>query len=472
MTSTYDAIIIGTGQAGPSLAGRLTKAGMKVAVIERKFFGGTCVNTGCIPTKTMVASAYAARIARRAAEYGVAIQGSVSVDMKQVKVRKDEVSGKSRTGVESWLRGMENCTVYYGHARFESPREVSVGQARLSAERIFINVGGRAIIPDMPGLDEITYLTNSSMMSVDFLPRHLVVIGGSYIGMEFGQMFRRFGSEVTIVEKGPRLLQHEDEDISASIKEIVENEGVHVRLNAECIHFAQRGDEVVAGLDCQKGSREVAASHALLAIGRRPNTDDLGLERAGVQTDEHGYIVVDDQLRTNVAGIWALGDCNGQGGFTHTSYNDFQIVAANLLDHDPRRLSDRIHTYALYIDPPLGRAGMTETEVRATGRAALIGQRSMTKVGRAVEKGETQGFMKILVDAGSKEILGAAILGTGGDEAIHCILDVMYTKAPYTVLQRAMHIHPTVSELIPTMLGELTPLAASPAVASQKPQRN
>jgi pyruvate/2-oxoglutarate dehydrogenase complex dihydrolipoamide dehydrogenase (E3) component len=470
MTSTHDAIIIGTGQAGPPLAGRLVTAGMKVAIIERKFFGGTCVNTGCIPTKTMVASAYAARMARRAAEYGVAIPGQVSVDMKQVKARKDAVSGTSRAGVESWLRRMENCTVYDGHARFESPHEVSVGQAQLSAERIFINVGGRAIVPAMPGLDEISYLTNSSMMSVDFLPRHLVVIGGSYIGMEFGQMFRRFGSEVTIVEKGPRLVQREDEDISASIKEIVENEGVRVRLNAECIHFSRSGDEVVAGLDCEEGGREVAGSHALLAIGRRPNTDDLGLEKAGLQTDERGYIVVDDQLRTNVPGIWALGDCNGKGGFTHTSYNDFEIVAANLLDRDPRRLSDRIRTYALYIDPPLGRAGMTEAEVRATGRPALIGQRPMTKVGRAVEKGETQGFMKVLVDAGSKQILGAAILGTGGDEAIHCILDVMYAKAPYTVLQRAMHIHPTVSELIPTMLGELQPLStAATAAASQKP---
>ncbi len=472
MSQAYDAIIIGTGQAGPSLAGRLTAAGMKVAIIERKFFGGTCVNTGCIPTKTMVASAYAARVARRAAEYGVILPGQVSVDMKQVKARKDVISGKSRTGVESWLRGMENCTVYDGHARFESPHELSVGQARLIAERIFINVGGRAIVPDMPGLDRISFLTNSSMMSVDFLPRHLVIIGGSYIGTEFGQMFRRFGSEVTIVEKGPRFLSREDEDISAGIKEILENEGVHVRLSAECIHFTTSGDEVVAGLDCEEGGREVAGSHALLAIGRRPNTDDLGLEKAGVQTDEHGYIVVDDQLRTNVPGIWALGDCNGHGGFTHTSYNDFEIVAANLLDNDPRRLSDRIHTYALYIDPPLGRAGMTETEVRATGRPALIGRRPMTRVGRAVEKGETQGLMKILVDAHSKQILGAAILGTGGDEAIHCILDVMYAKAPYTVLQRAMHIHPTVSELIPTMLGELQPLAATPAsqaAASQKP---
>jgi pyruvate/2-oxoglutarate dehydrogenase complex dihydrolipoamide dehydrogenase (E3) component len=462
MTTQYDAIIIGTGQAGPPLAGRLTTSGLKVAIIERKLFGGTCVNTGCIPTKTMVASAYAARMAQRAAEYGVVIGGGVSVDMKRVKARKDAISTKSRTGVESSLKGMKNCTVYEGHARFESAHEVSVGSASLSAERIFINVGGRANVPAMPGLDQISYLTNSSMMLVDFLPPCLLIIGGSYIGLEFGQMFRRFGSEVTIVEKGPRLVQHEDEDVSAAIKGILENEGIKIRLNAECIHFSKRGEEVVAGLDCEDENREAVGSHVLLAIGRRQNTDDLGLEKAGVETDKRGYITVDDQLRTNVPGIWALGDCNGQGGFTHTSYNDFEIVAANLLDHDPRRLSDRIHAYALYIDPPLGRAGMTADQVLRSGRKGMIGQRPMTRVGRAVEKGESQGFMKIIVDADTKEILGGAILGPGGDEAIHCILDVMYSKRPYTVLQRAMHIHPTVSELIPTILGELKPLEGTP----------
>ena len=462
MTTQYDAIIIGTGQAGPPLAGRLTTSGLKVAIIERKLFGGTCVNTGCIPTKTMVASAYCARMAERAAEYGVVIGGGVSVDMKRVKARKDAISNKSRTGVESSLKGMKNCTVYEGHARFESANEVSVGPARLSAERIFINVGGRANVPAMPGLDQIRYLTNSSMMQVDFLPPHLLIIGGSYIGLEFGQMFRRFGSQVTIVEKGPRLVQHEDEDVSAAIKQILENEGIEIRLNAECIHFSKRGEEVVAGLDCEDQNREAAGSHVLLAIGRRQNTDDLGLEKAGVETDKRGYITVDDQLRTNVPGIWALGDCNGHGGFTHTSYNDFEIVAANILDNDPRRLSDRIFAYALYIDPPLGRAGMTAVEVLRSGRKAMIGQRPMTRVGRAVEKGESQGLMKIIVDAGTKDILGGAILGPGGDEAIHCILDVMYSKSPYTVLQRAMHIHPTVSELIPTILGELKPLEGTP----------
>jgi pyruvate/2-oxoglutarate dehydrogenase complex dihydrolipoamide dehydrogenase (E3) component len=459
MTNHFDSIIIGTGQAGPSLAKRLAAAGMKVAIVERKLFGGTCVNTGCIPTKTMVASAYAAHMARRAADFGVVIDGGVSVDMRRVKARKDAVSGKSRDGLETWLKGMENCTVYEGHARFESPHEISVGADRLTAGRIFINAGGRAVVPPMPGVDEVEYLTNSSMMAVDFLPRHLIIVGGSYVGLEFGQMFRRFGSEVTIIEMGPRLIHREDDDVSAAIREILEAEGIHLRLDAKCIGFSRHGEEIVAQVDCESADKEVAGSHLLLAVGRRPNTDDLGLEKAGVAMDERGYIQVDDQLRTSVPGIWALGDCNGKGAFTHTSYNDSEIVSANLLDNDPRRVSDRILAYALYIDPPLGRAGLTEQEVRNTSRRALIGKRPMTKVGRAVEKGETQGFMKILVDAETHAILGAAILGTGGDEAIHSILDVMYAKAPYTVIQRAVHIHPTVSELIPTMLGEMQPLA-------------
>lgn len=457
MTKQFDAIIIGTGQAGPFLSQRLAAAGMKVAIVERKLFGGTCVNTGCIPTKTMVASAYAAHMARRAADFGVSIDGGVSVDMRRVKARKDAVSGKSRTGTETWLKQMENCTVYEGHARFESPREVSVGQDRLTAGRIFINVGGRAAVPPMPGLDRVAYLTNSSMMNVDFLPRHLIVVGGSYVGLEFGQMFRRFGSEVTIIEMGPRLIQREDEDVSAAIREILESEGIHIRLNAKCIGFSRRGEETIAQVDCADDAPEVGGSHLLLAVGRRPNTGDLGLDKAGVAMDDRGYIVVDDQLRTSAPGIWALGDCNGRGAFTHTSFNDSEIVAANLLDNDPRRVTDRIPAYALYIDPPLGRAGLTEAEVRKTGRRALVGKRPMTRVSRAVEKGESQGFMKIVVDAETREILGAAILGVGGDEAIHSILDVMYAKAPYTVIQRAVHIHPTVSELIPTMLGELQP---------------
>jgi pyruvate/2-oxoglutarate dehydrogenase complex dihydrolipoamide dehydrogenase (E3) component len=457
MNKTFDAIVIGAGQAGPSLAGRLTGAGMKVAVIERKLVGGTCVNTGCIPTKTLVASAYAAHLARRGAEYGVST-GDIAVDMKAVKARKDLISGNSRRNNETWLAGMPGCTLYRGHAQFESANSVRVGGDLLTADRIFINVGGRAARPDMPGLNQVETLNNVSMLELDTLPRHLVVVGGSYIGLEFAQMYRRFGAQVTVVEKASRLIPREDEDVSAAVKDILEKEGIAVRLDAECISFAPRGEDVGVGVDCTSGEPEVVGSHVLLAIGRRPNTDDLGLDKAGVAVDARGYIVVDDQLCTNTPGIWAMGDCNGKGAFTHTAYNDFEIVAANLLDNDPRRVSDRIPCYALYVDPPLGRIGMTEAEVRKSGKPALIGTRPMTRVGRAVEKGETQGFMKVLVDAETKKILGASILGTGGDEAVHCILDVMYAGAPFSTIQRAVHIHPTVSELIPTVLGDLKPL--------------
>jgi pyruvate/2-oxoglutarate dehydrogenase complex dihydrolipoamide dehydrogenase (E3) component len=454
----YDAIVIGTGQAGPPLAFRLAAAGMKVAVAERNLVGGTCVNTGCTPTKAMVASAYAAQTARRAAEYGVAIGGGVTIDMQRVKARKDAIVAQFRDGLTQALETTANLTLYRGHARFVGPREVEIGGERLRAERIFLNVGGRAVAPDMPGIDQVPYLTNSSMMAVDFLPRHLVVVGGSYVGLEFGHMFRRFGSEVTVVEMSPRLVAREDEDVSAAVKEIVEHDGVHVRLNAKCIRLAKRGGDVVVTADCTEGAPEIVGSHVLLAVGRRPNTDDLGLDKAGVRCDERGWIVVDDELQTTVPGIWALGDCNGKGAFTHTAYNDFEIVAANFLDHDRRRVSDRITAYALYTDPPLGRVGMTMAEARRSGRRVLIGDRPMTRVARAIEKGETQGFMRILVDGDSGQFLGASLLGTGCDEAVHAILDLMYAKAPYRVMQRAMHIHPTVSELLPTILGDLKPL--------------
>ena len=457
MNQAYDAIIIGAGQAGPSLAGRLTRAGRRVALVERKLFGGTCVNTGCTPTKTLVASAYAAHLARRAADFGVVIGGAVDIDMAAVKARKDAVSAASRDGVEAWLKTMAGCTVYQGHARFESAQTIRVGDALLTAERIFINVGGRAVVPDFPGLDRVRYLTNTSMLELAALPRHLVIVGGSYIGLEFAQIYRRFGSDVTVVEKGPRLIPREDPDISAAIQAILEGEGIAIRLDAACIRVEPRGADVAVGVDCRAGAPEIVGSHLLLAVGRRPNTDDLALDQAGVRTDARGFIVVDDQLRTNVPGIWALGDCNGRGAFTHTSYNDFEIVAANLLDGAARRVSDRIGAYALYVDPPLGRVGLTEDEARRSGRKIRVGTRPMTRVARAIEKGETQGFMKIVVDAETDAILGAAILGVGGDEAIHGVLDMMAAKAPYTTLQQAVPIHPTVSELIPTMLGELQP---------------
>ena len=458
MTELFDAIIVGAGQAGPSLAGRLTSAGQRVAIIERKLIGGTCVNNGCIPTKTLVASAHAAQLARRGAEYGVGT-GAVSVDMAKVKARKDDIMLKDREGVESWLDGMAGCTVFRGHARFEDPHTISVNGDLLQADRIFLNLGGRAVVPDIPGLSEVEFLTNVSILELDTLPTHLVIVGGGYIALEFAQMYRRFGARVTVVEKGPRLASREDEDVSATVREILEAEGIDVVVDADDIRISKI-DSDFGGFELtpRAGADAITGSHLLMAVGRRPNTDDLSLEAAGVQTDARGYIVVDDQLKTNVDHVWAMGDCNGKGAFTHTSYNDFEIVAANLLDNDPRRVSDRIKTYALYIDPPLGRAGMTIAEVRASGRKALVGKRPMTRVGRAVEKGETQGFMKVVVDADTHQILGAAILGVGGDEAIHCILDIMSAKAPYTTLSRTMHIHPTVGELIPTMLQEMSPL--------------
>jgi pyruvate/2-oxoglutarate dehydrogenase complex dihydrolipoamide dehydrogenase (E3) component len=454
----YDAIIVGTGQSGPPLARRLVAVGQKVAVVERKLFGGTCVNTGCTPTKTLVASAYAAHLARRAGDYGVRIGGPITVDMKGVKARKDAIVEVSRRAVERSLKTLEGCTVYEGHGRFTAANKVAVDGAELGAERIFINVGGRASIPPIPGLDQIPYLTNSSMMDLDFLPGHLIILGGSYVGLEFAQVFRRFGSEVSVIEVAPRLIAREDEDVSRAVAAFLEREGISLHLGCQVVGVERVASQIAVKVDTAGTMAQVHGTHLLVAIGRQPNTDDLGLDKAGIATDARGYILVDDQLRTNLPGIWAIGDCNGRGAFTHTSYNDFEIVAANLLDNDQRCVTDRITAYVLYTDPPLGRAGMTESEVRKTGKPALIATMPMENVSRAYEKGETTGFMKILVDRDSKQILGASFLGLAGDEVIHCVLDLMYAKAPYTAMQRAVHIHPTVSEFIPTMLGDLKPL--------------
>jgi pyruvate/2-oxoglutarate dehydrogenase complex dihydrolipoamide dehydrogenase (E3) component len=454
----YGSIIIGTGQAGPSLAHRLTAAGERVAVIERHRFGGTCVNSGCTPTKTLVASAYAAHLARRAEDFGVSVAGPVKVDMKKVKERKDYVLGFSARGVERALRSNPKITVYQGHARFASAQSVAVGDETLTASKIFINVGGRAFVPEIPGLDQCQYFTNSTMLEIDFLPPHLIIVGGSYIGLEFAQIYRRFGSEVTVIEMAPRLIPREDEDTSAAVAQMLGKENIALHLGVQNLKVSKRPNEVVLTAHSAGGVKEIVGTHLLMAVGRRPNTDDLDLEKAGVAVDKRGYIAVDDQLRTSVPGIWALGDCNGRGAFTHTAYNDFEIVAANLLDNDRRRVSDRIPAYNLYTDPPLGRVGMTEAEVRKSGKKVLIAKLGMEDVSRAFEKGETQGFMKILVDAESKRFLGASILGVGGDEVIHAILDLMYAKVPYTVMQRAVHIHPTVSELLPTMLADVEPL--------------
>jgi pyruvate/2-oxoglutarate dehydrogenase complex dihydrolipoamide dehydrogenase (E3) component len=454
----YDAIIIGTGQAGPALAQRLAGAGKTVAVVERKHFGGTCVNTGCIPTKTLVASAYAAHMARRASDFGVKIPCDIAVDMKAVKARKDRISGLSRTGIEQSLKGLKGCMVYEGHARFSGPHSIEVGNQELEAAWIFINVGGRALMPPIPGLDEIGYFTNSSIMDVDFLPPHLIVLGGSYIGLEFAQIYRRFGSEVSVIELAPRLIAREDQDISAAVAAILRGEGINIHLNSSVTGVSRDGNDIAVEIASNGMGSRVTGSHLLLAIGRQPNTHDLGLDAAGILVDERGFINVDDQLRTNVPGVWALGDCNGRGAFTHTSYNDFEIVAGNILGDQQRRVCDRIPAYAVYTDPPLGRVGMTEAEVRQAGHTAMIGTIEMKRVGRAYEKSETLGFMKILVDKASLQILGASFLGLSGDETIHSILDLMYARAPYTVLQKAVHIHPTVSEYIPVMIGSLRDL--------------
>ena len=459
MSERFDALVIGAGQAGPSLAVRLAQSGRKTALIERKVVGGTCVNNGCIPTKTLIASARAAHVARRGGDYGVTIQAPIGVDMAQVKRRKDAVVQTSVENLTHWLGGTPGLTFIHGHARFDSPRSVRVDERVLAADQVFINVGGRPFLRALPGLADVPYFTNETMMHVDFLPEHLLIVGGSYIGLEFAQMYRRFGSRVSVIEMAPRLIAREDEDVSAAIQAILEAEGIDFRLNAECIELARQGERIVVRLRCTEGPEEIAGSHVLLAVGREPNTGDLGLEQAGVATDARGYITVDDQLRTNVPGIWALGDVNGRGAFTHTSYNDYEIVAANLLDGESRRVTDRVPTYALFIDPPLGRAGMTLREVRASGREALVATMPMTRVGRARERDETLGFMRVLVDAGTKHILGASLLGIEGDEVVHLLLDAMAAGVPYTVIQRTMHIHPTVAELIPTLLGSLQKLS-------------
>ena len=455
--TSFDAIIVGTGQAGPALAARLDGAGRKVAVIERSAFGGTCVNNGCTPTKALIASAYAAHLARRALDYGVHAK-DVRVDMKRVKARKDAIVAKSTQGVEKWMEGLANAKVYRGHARFIDRTTLKVQEEALTADQIFLDVGGRPRVPKMPGIDTVPFLTNESMMDLDFVPEHLLVVGGSYVGLEFAQMVRRFGARVTVVEMGPRLVGREDEDVSSEILKILEDDGIEARLDAECISAAKDGKGVAVGLDCKEGAPRISGSHLLLAVGRSPNTEDLGLEAAGIGVDKHGYIEVDEALRTSNPRVWALGDCNGKGAFTHTAYNDYEIVADNLLEGAGRRHTDRVPVYALYTDPPLGRVGMGEAEIRKSGIKALVGKRPMTRVARAVEKGETQGFLKIHVEAQSRRILGAALLGTSADEAVHSLIDAVYSQVPYPEFQKRVRIHPNVSELLPTVLEDLKPL--------------
>ncbi|MFC2049307.1 FAD-containing oxidoreductase [Chlamydiota bacterium] len=459
MTSQFDAIIIGTGQAGPSLANRLSQAGMHIAVIEQKQFGGTCVNTGCTPTKSLVANAKAAHIVRSAASFGIHID-SFSIDMAAVKARKDAIVKESSSSLENWLRSMKECTVIKGHAAFESPNTVRVNGDLLKADKFFINVGCRAAIPKMMGLDQIPYLTNSSMMDVDFLPEHLIILGGGYIALEFAQVYRRFGSRVTVIQRRPYLMPKEDIDISEEIRKILERDGIEILTDAHdaMISPGSKEGKITVQIEQQGVKKMVTGSHLFLATGRVPNTEDLGLEKAGIEKDQKGFIKVDDQLHTNQPHIWALGDCNGKGAFTHTSYNDYEIAAENLLDKGSRLVSDRIPIYALFVDPPLGRVGMTEQQARESGKNVWMAKMPMTRVARARERSETDGFMKILVDKDSGKILGASFLGIECDEVVQMIANVMYAKAPYVSICKGVQIHPTVTELIPTLLEGLQPL--------------
>jgi pyruvate/2-oxoglutarate dehydrogenase complex dihydrolipoamide dehydrogenase (E3) component len=454
---TVDAIIVGAGQAGPPLAARLTGAGMTVALIERKFVGGTCVNVGCTPTKALIASARVAHMARRAADFGVVLSSGPLVDMARVRSRAAAIAANSRARVQAWLDEMPGLTLIHGQARFTGPNRLEVAGEDISAPHIFLNVGARPSQPDMPGIADARMLTSSTILDLDHVPAHLAVIGGSYIGLEFAQMYRRFGAQVTVIERGDRLISREDPEISEAIREILEGEGIQVRIGADCIGFAPHAQGIAVNMTCVEGAPQVLATDVLMAVGRTPNTDDLGLHAAGITPDARGYIPVNDRLETATPGIWALGDCNGRGAFTHTAWNDYEIVAANLLDGADRKVSDRIPAYALYIDPPLGRVGLTETQARAAGHDILLATRPMTRVGRAVERDETQGLMKAVVDAATGRILGAVILGIEGDEAIHGVLNMMHAGASYQTLQWAVPIHPTVSELIPTLMSDLKP---------------
>ncbi|HSI78230.1 MAG TPA: FAD-containing oxidoreductase [Lunatimonas sp.] len=452
----FDAIIIGSGQAGTPLAFKMAAKGKKVAFIEKEHLGGTCLNVGCTPTKTYVASARRMFDALNGEALGVSIPKGTQLNLSQVKQRKDKMIKKSVDGMTAGIEKNEHITLIKGIAQFTDTHTVEVNGEELSAEQVFINVGARPYIPE--GLKGVNYLTNQSILELEHLPEHLIIIGGSYIGLEFGQMFRRFGSKVTIIEKSNRIISREDEDVSREIQRVMEREGVEFRLNATCVGAREEKDgQLLVSVTCEKGLPEISGSHVLVAVGRTPNTDLLQLEAAGIKTNEQGYIQVTDRLETNVAGVYALGDCNGKGAFTHTAYNDFEIINANLFEQGSRKVSDRILTYGLFVDPPLGRAGITLQEAKDQKLDFLVGYRDMKRIARAKEKGETDGFIRIIVDKKTEKILGATVLGVGGDEIISSILNVMYGGNPYTVIRDGVFPHPTVSELIPTLLENLQP---------------
>jgi pyruvate/2-oxoglutarate dehydrogenase complex dihydrolipoamide dehydrogenase (E3) component len=442
----FDVIIIGTGQAGPSLAASLAKNGYKTAIIEKAHLGGTCVNVGCTPTKAYVASARRVFAAGNSEEHGVILEGNLKIDLKRIKQRKDKLVQDSRSGLEKMFTDTENLTLIRGKATFLDQHTVQVKNKKYTAEKFYINVGGRPRIPE--DFKAIDYLTNESILELEEIPEHLVIIGGGYIGLEFGQMFRRFGSKVTILEKGNQLLKKEDDDIA----EILKDSGIDVRLNSDCISAEKSDTGISVNYNCEGSIEKIKASHVLVATGRIPNTDDLGLDKAGVKLDKRRFIVVNNELKTSAAHIWALGDCNGEGAFTHTSYNDFQIVNSHLFEERKRYLSDRFTCYAAFIDPPLARVGLNENDIKKQGLKAKVAIRPMSKIARAKEKGETAGKLKIFIENDTNKILGATFLGAGADEYIHTVIDQMYAGASYEVIRDAIHIHPTMSELLPTML--------------------
>ena len=448
----FDYIIIGSGQAGVPLAFSLSKKGT-VAIVEKSFLGGTCVNNGCIPTKAYVASARRMWDAFHGDALGIEIPDGTKANLEKIKARKDKLVHESRFGIEKSLMSNENITLYKAEAYFLSDYVVQVGDTAITAKKIFINVGARAVVP--PAYAGVPFYTNENILGIKDIPKHLIIIGGSYIGLEFGQIFRRFGSEVTIIESHEKLIAREDDTVCDAVAEILKIEGIQLVFNAKEIAAIENNQD---GITVTIDKSEIKGSHLLLAVGRLPNTDTLQIENTHIEVDAKNYIKVNDYCQTNVEGIFAIGDCNGKGAFTHTSYNDFQIVESFLLGKKERKISDRITTYGLFIDPPLGRIGMTKKEALEKGYEVLVAHRPMTKVGRAKEKGESLGFMEAVIDAKTNLFLGACVLGVGGDEIINGITNLMYGKQPYTVFRDAVHIHPTVSELIPTMLETLKPI--------------
>lgn len=453
----YDAIVIGSGQAGNPLWDSLTDRGWRVALVERAHLGGTCINTGCTPTKTLVASAQIAHYARNASRWGVHT-GSVRVDLPRIVAKKDAVVQQFRGGKERKAESRKNLHLFRGHARFVDPHSVAVGEKVLEGDRIFINTGTRPDIPRIEGLDQVGYLTNGTIMELTTLPEHLLVLGGGYIGLEFAQIFRRFGSRVTIVHKDSQILNREDEDVAGTLRKALEAEGIRFVLEARTIRASRKNGQVSLNLDAPTGSETLSGTHLLVAAGRRPNTDDLALDRAGVEFDQRGYIKVNGRLETNVPGIWAMGDVKGGPAFTHISYDDYQIVYGNLLEGKTLTTAGRLVPYAVFTDPQLGRVGLTEKQARASGQKLKVGRIPMTWVARAIERDETAGLMKLVVDAATDRILGAAVLATEGGELVHILEALMLAQAPYTLLKGSIYIHPTLAEGFFSLMDDVKPV--------------